>query len=88
MYSKQSTLKGISTNTGNALKKYSIGDRGILDRKVKTNPKFNKIRSRTNSGFNAQRQQEIQKEINKYYKVYILSQIIQIMIYDNFLFIL
>ena len=56
-------------NTKKSLPKFSIGDRGILNKRILTNPKFSAVASRTNTGFNTRRKEELQKEINKYYKV-------------------
>lgn len=52
-----------------SLQKFTIADRRILDKKVKNNPKYEGITSRTNSGFNTQRRRELEREIRKYYKV-------------------
>lgn len=56
-------------NTKKSLPKYTIGDRSILNKKVHRNPKFSKISTRTDTGFNQRKKDEIQEEIKKYYKV-------------------
>ncbi|XP_027229615.1 centrosomal protein of 41 kDa [Penaeus vannamei] len=63
--------KFVVSNTGtvNTLKKYSISDREILNKRIKTNPRYSGVRPRTNTGFNTQRRQELELEIRKYYKV-------------------
>ncbi|XP_066985032.1 centrosomal protein of 41 kDa-like [Macrobrachium rosenbergii] len=67
MHSKKFTVSGVAAV--NTLKKYSISDREILDKRVKTNPRYADIRPRTNTGFNTHRRQELEHEIRKYYKV-------------------
>ncbi|XP_068245630.1 centrosomal protein of 41 kDa-like isoform X3 [Palaemon carinicauda] len=67
MHSKKFTVSGVASV--NTLKKYSISDRQILDKRVKTNPRYADIRPRTNTGFNTHRRQELEHEIRKYYKV-------------------
>nr|XP_053630588.1 centrosomal protein of 41 kDa-like [Cherax quadricarinatus]XP_053630589.1 centrosomal protein of 41 kDa-like [Cherax quadricarinatus] len=56
-------------NTINRLKKFSVSDREILDKRTKTNPRYTTVRARTDTGFNTQRRQELEHEIRKYYKV-------------------
>jgi len=56
-------------NTKKSLPKYSIGDRAILQKKIRVNPKFQSIAPKTNTGFNSRKKEELQKEISKYYKV-------------------
>ncbi|XP_047738839.1 centrosomal protein of 41 kDa isoform X2 [Hyalella azteca] len=56
-------------NTKKSLPKYSIGDRAILDKKVHSNPKFSQVPSRTDTGYNLRKKQQLQEEIQKYYKV-------------------
>uniref|UniRef100_A0A2P2ICQ4 Centrosomal protein of 41 kDa-like n=1 Tax=Hirondellea gigas TaxID=1518452 RepID=A0A2P2ICQ4_9CRUS len=78
-------------NTKKSLPKYSIADRSILNKRIYTNPKFDTISARTDSGFNARRKEELQKEIQKYYKISInevfsrisLSDLMQLMIADS-----
>ncbi|KAK7067179.1 Centrosomal protein of 41 kDa [Halocaridina rubra] len=67
MHSKKFIVSG--TASVNALKKYSVSDRGILDKRIKVNPRYAGVRSRTNTGFNTHRRQELEHEIRKYYKV-------------------
>lgn len=55
-----------------SLSKYSISDRDFLNKRLKTSTRYSKVKSKTNSGFNATRKQELEKEIKKYYKVSIL----------------
>ncbi|KAG7176651.1 centrosomal protein of 41 kDa-like [Homarus americanus] len=67
MHSRKFIVKGCQSV--NTLKKYSVSDRGILDKRVKSNPRYTGVRSRTDTGFNTQRRQELEHEIRKYYKV-------------------
>lgn len=55
--------------TASSLKKFSVSDRDILDRRVRTNPRYAGVQARTNTGFNTHRRQELDREIRKYYKV-------------------
>ena len=52
-----------------SLQKFSVSDREFLSRKPKSTTRYSKVSSKTNSGYNATRQMEIEKEIRKYYKV-------------------
>lgn len=74
--------KFVVSNTGtvNTLKKYSISDREILNKRIKTNPRYSGVRPRTNTGFNTQRRQELELEIRKYYKVNIFFTKIYILL--------
>lgn len=67
MHSQRLIVRG--PRTANTLKKFSISDREILDKRVKTNPRYAGVRPRTDTGFNTQRRQELEHEIRKYYKV-------------------
>nr|XP_045597867.1 centrosomal protein of 41 kDa-like [Procambarus clarkii] len=67
MHSRKFLVTG--SNSVNSLKKFSISDREILDKRVKANPRYTGVRPRTNTGFNTQRRQELEHEIRKYYKV-------------------
>lgn len=67
MHSQKLMVRG--PKTANTLKKFSISDREILDKRVKTNPRYAGVRPRTDTGFNTQRRQELEHEIRKYYKV-------------------
>ncbi|XP_050732238.1 centrosomal protein of 41 kDa-like [Eriocheir sinensis] len=58
-----------SSSSSSTLKKFSVSDRAILDRRVKANPRYAAVQPRTNTGFNTHRRQELDKEIRKYYKV-------------------
>lgn len=76
-------------NAKKSLPKFSIGDRTILNKRIHTNPKFDLVSSKTDSGFNARRKEELQKEIQKYYKVSFQNQLMNIrarlLLYDAIL---
>lgn len=52
-----------------SLKKYTISDRNILDKKTHPSLKYSNVKPKTNTGFNSEKRIEIEKEILKYYKV-------------------
>lgn len=57
-------------NTKKSLPKFTIGDRSVLEKRIHTNPKFSNVASRTNTGYNVKKKEELYQEIHKYYKVW------------------